>query len=371
MSVNLAAKYSKKIDEKFAETAVTDKLGGLDFDIQGVKTVYIYEIDLAEENDYVREGTNRYGEPQELGDSVHPHEMTQDKSFTFTIDRGNKTQQMMIKEAGKRLAAQVKNVTTPNRDRYNLTVVATLAKLRGNVVSNSGMTKSNIYEKFLNVMEAMDDAGIPSAGRLCYARPAIYNLLKRSDEFTKFIDAGKKMNINGAIGEIDDVAIIKAKSKFFPAGVDMIFAHPKTVGTPKQLADYKIHDNPPGINGWLCEGRIIYDCFTSEANKAGVYVIASNVGLITESRKGKTTGSTRLIPVKPNTGDEATISYKYKLDTSAITPPTDGSTVSGYTDLPANPSKTEIAASTNTHYMIVGLVDSKVFLSGGGEIVKA
>lgn len=369
MSVNLASKYSKKIDEKFAETAVTDKLGGLDFDIQGVKTVYVYEIDLAEENDYTREGTNRYGEPQELGDSVHPHEMTQDKAFTFTIDRGNKTQQMMIKEAGKRLAAQIKNVTTPNRDRYNLTVIATLAKLRGNVESNSSMTKSNIYEKFTNVMGYMDDDGIPTAGRLCYARPQIYNLLKRSDEFTKFVDAGKKLNINGAIGEIDDTAIIKAKSKFFPAGVDMIFVHPKVAGTPKQLADYKIHDNPPGINGWLCEGRVIYDCFTSEANPKGVYIVASDVGLITESRKGKTTGTTRLIPVKPNTGDEAALTYKYKLDTAEIAKPTDGSTVTGYTDLPS--SKTEIAASTNTHYMIVALKDGKVFLSGGGAIVKA
>lgn len=366
--VNLASKYSKRVDEKFAEKSVTNKMGGLDFDVVGVDTVNVYEINNAEEHDYKREGTNRYGEPEELGDEVHTYKMTQDKSFTFTIDRGNRTQQMMIKEAGKRLASQINNVSNPNRDRYNLHVVAALAKLRGNVKSNASITKTNIYEKFLEVMEAMDEAGIPSEGRLCYAKPAKYNLLKRCDEFTKYVDAGKKISINGSIGDIDETAIIKAKSKFFPAGVDMIFVHPKVCSTPKQLTDYKIHDNPPGVNGWLVEGRMIYDCFTSEANKEGVYIIASDVGLTTRSYKGKTTGTTKLDVVKPNIQKE--ITYKYKLDTSAITAPTDGEAApEGYIDLPKE--GTEIAVNSNTHYMVIGLKEGKVFFTGGGEIVVA
>lgn len=367
MAVNLASKYSKKVDEKFAEKSITNKMGGLDFDVTGVQTVNVYEINNAEEHDYRREGTNRYGEPEELGDEVHPHTMTQDKSFTFTIDRGNRTQQMMLKEAGKRLANQINNVSNPNRDRYNLHTVATFCKLRGNIKSNSGITKTNVYEKFLEVMEEMDEAGIPSEGRLCFAKPSKYNLLKRCEEFTKFVDAGKKMSINGAIGDIDETAIVKAKSKFFPYGVDMIFVHPKVCSLPKQLADYKIHDNPPGINGWLVEGRMIYDCFLSEANKAGVYAIASNVGLTTKSIKGKTVGATKFDVVKPNIEKE--IVYKYKLDTSAITAPDDGTTVNDYTDLPKE--GTEILVNENTHYRIVGLMEGKVFLTGGGEIIKA
>lgn len=368
MAVNLASKYSKKVDEKFAEKSVTNKMGGLDFDITGVDTVSVYQINNAEEHDYRREGTNRYGEPEELGDEVHTYKMTQDKSFTFTIDRGNRTQQMMLKEAGKRLANQINNVSNPNRDRYNLHVAAALAKLRGNIKSNASITKSNIYEKFLEVMEAMDDAGIPAEGRLCYARPGKYNLLKRSDEFTKFVDAGKKLSINGSIGDIDDTAIIKAKSKFFPKGVDMIFVHPRTFSLPKQLADYKIHDNPPGINGWLVEGRMIYDAFASEANKEGVFIIASDVGLTTRSYKGKVTGTTRFEVVKPNIQKE--ITYKYMLGTSEITSPTDGETEpEGYTALPKE--GTDINAGSNTHYMVIGLKEGKVFFAGGGELVIA
>jgi hypothetical protein len=37
---------------------------------------------------------------------------------------------------------------------------------------------------------------------------------------------------------------------------------------PVKLAEYKVHDNPPGINGYLVEGRVYYDAFVLD-NKAG------------------------------------------------------------------------------------------------------
>jgi hypothetical protein len=38
------------------------------------------------------------------------------------------------------------------------------------------------------------------------------------------------------------------------------------------LSEYKIHDNPPGINGWLVEGRVYYDAFVLENKKSAIYV---------------------------------------------------------------------------------------------------
>ena len=38
--------------------------------------------------------------------------------------------------------------------------------------------------------------------------------------------------------------------------------------SPVKLADYKIHENPQGINGWLVEGRIYYDAFVLNNKKA-------------------------------------------------------------------------------------------------------
>ena len=42
--------------------------------------------------------------------------------------------------------------------------------------------------------------------------------------------------------------------------------------SPVKLADYKIHENPQGINGWLVEGRIYYDAFVLKNKKAAIYL---------------------------------------------------------------------------------------------------
>jgi hypothetical protein len=47
--------------------------------------------------------------------------------------------------------------------------------------------------------------------------------------------------------------------------------HITTIAAEK-LEDYEIHENPPRINGVLCEGRLIYDAFISDNKKAGLYV---------------------------------------------------------------------------------------------------
>ena len=44
---------------------------------------------------------------------------------------------------------------------------------------------------------------------------------------------------------------------------------------PAKLQDYKIHKDPPGINGDLVEGRIMHDAFLLEAKKDAVYVAAA------------------------------------------------------------------------------------------------
>lgn len=368
MAINLAKKYEKKVDEKWSSEELTGSMGGADYDFNGVNEVVIYKVDDAEMHDYTRSGSNRYGTPEELGDSIETKKMRRDRSFTFTIDRGNRNDQMMVKEAGKRLARQIKNVATPERDTYNIGIGVSRASVKGYVVSTT-LTTTNSYEKFCEVMEKMDDALVPVKGRLCYAKPSAYNLLKRCSEFTKMIDAGKKFTINGQVGDIDEVAIIKVPSRYFPKNVNMLFVHPQAIGTPKKLADYKIHDNPPGINGWLVEGRLIYDCYMLDNKEKGAFVLSEGaIGFDSKSVAGTASGDTKLSYTLPGDLSETddSLTVKYKLASSAITLPDYGATVSGYTEY----TESDIAASTNTKYALVVLKDSKVILATGGDLVK-
>ena len=48
-------------------------------------------------------------------------------------------------------------------------------------------------------------------------------------------------------------------------------AHPCATVAPTKLESYKTHDNPPGINGALVEGRICYDAFVLENKAKAIY----------------------------------------------------------------------------------------------------
>lgn len=113
MAVNLASKYSSKVDERLYRDSQALMGVGNDYEFTGVATVNVYSIPTAAMNDYARTGSNRYGTPSELQNSVQSMTLTKDRSFTFTIDRGNKIQSQMIMDAGKALARQLREVAVP------------------------------------------------------------------------------------------------------------------------------------------------------------------------------------------------------------------------------------------------------------------
>lgn len=97
MAINLASKYSAKVDERFERDALANLVINHDYDFTGVKTVNVYSIEAVDLTDYSRTGANRYGTPNELGNTVQEMTVNQDKAWTFVIDKGNKTQSMMVK----------------------------------------------------------------------------------------------------------------------------------------------------------------------------------------------------------------------------------------------------------------------------------
>ena len=157
MAINLASKYSKKVDERFSLLSVTENIGlNKDYDWNGVKTVTVYNIDTVVMGDYTRSGTSRYGTPTELGDTKTDYTLSKDRAFTFTIDRGNYTEQLMVKEAGKALARQIKEVVVPEIDTYRLNAWSAAAFGNGNYAVDA-VDATNAYEKFLAAQEAFDE----------------------------------------------------------------------------------------------------------------------------------------------------------------------------------------------------------------------
>ena len=96
--INLASQIHKSVLERLSFDALTGNLfnSSLDVSFNGVKSVSFYSVGTAPINDYSRSGTSRYGTPTELDDFLQEMTMTQDKSSTWTIDKGNQKEQFKI-----------------------------------------------------------------------------------------------------------------------------------------------------------------------------------------------------------------------------------------------------------------------------------
>ena len=111
--VNFAGAFAPKVAESFHKESVTDSARGTGFSFSGVRSVKVMSVDTVPLNDYQRSGTNRYGTPPELGDTVQELVMGDDKAFTFTIDKGNQADQLNLKGATKAMRRQIEQVVVP------------------------------------------------------------------------------------------------------------------------------------------------------------------------------------------------------------------------------------------------------------------
>ncbi|WP_243299137.1 N4-gp56 family major capsid protein [Bacillus litorisediminis] len=260
MAVNLASKYEKKVDERFKLKSLTESAVNHEYSWDGVNSINIYSIPTVGMNDYTKSGLNRYGTAAELNNEVQTMTLTRDRAFTFTIDRGNYQDTNMTLESGKALARQIDEVIVPEIDSYRLSTIVTAAVANGHTTT-AAVDKATAYEAVLNGNEMLDEKKVPVGGRLLYVTPAFYNLIKLDPSFIKSTEIAQKMLINGQVGELDGMKVIKAPSSYFPANTPFVIVHPKATVAANKLQDYKTHNNPPGINGWLVEGRVRYDAF--------------------------------------------------------------------------------------------------------------
>ena len=127
--------------------------------------------------------------------------------------------------------------------------------------ATAAITASNAYLKFLDAQAKLDDDKVPITGRICVCTPAFYNFIKQDTTFMLASDIAEKMKINGQVGEIDGVKVVKVPTSYLPSNAAFILCHPRATVGPKILEAYKIHQDPPGISGWLVEMRIVYDTF--------------------------------------------------------------------------------------------------------------
>ncbi len=286
MAINYASKYAQKIDEKFARESMTSQAVNNDYDFVGAKTVNVYSVPTAKMNDYSVSGTSRYGTPQELDNTIQEMTMSQDRSFTFTIDRGTYNDTQMSNAAGAALQRQLREVVIPEIDKYRFEKICAGA----GTTATGTVSKTTAYDIFLTGTAALIEENVPLAGCCAFVSPSFYKNIKEDSSFIRNGDMSQEMLIKGQVGTVDGIPVVIVPSSYFPEGVELIIVNQAATTSPVKLSEYKIHDNPPGINGWLVEGRVYYDAFVLNNKKKSIYVFKSTASAGT-SEASKATGA--------------------------------------------------------------------------------
>lgn len=268
-TIDYAVKYSAAIDERLKETSKSDICVNNDFDFTGGKSVKLYSISTAALNDYSRTGSNRYGTPEELNAEATEYILSQDKSFSFVIDKMDTDETNGALSAGVALEREIREVIVPTVDIYRFAKMATEAGTK--ITDTQKLEDIDAYYSITCANEVLDDYEVPLDDRFLVCSPGFYKMLKVNCDLLGHSDMGLEMQKKGIVDIMDGVKIIKVPSNRLPKNCAFILGHPMATVSPIKLEEFKVHSDPPGYSGSLVEGRVYYDAFVPSNKKHALY----------------------------------------------------------------------------------------------------
>lgn len=269
MAINLATKFEKKVAERFSIKSITDAWCGKDYSFEGVKSINVWSVNTVPMVDYTRSGLERFGDTTELGDTVQTMTMTKDRGFTFSIDKGNKGEQYNVKQSNKALQRQIDEVITPEIDIYRLKQWCTGAGLSH---ADGALDSGTVLEAIFAGSSAMNNKLVPMENRVVLLKETLYMHLLLANKVVGVDTLGAKTIATGRSGNIAGITVVPVPDSYMPTGVNFLIKYRNATVDPFKLKSYKIHVDPPGIDGDKVEGRVIYDAFVLDAKKNGLYV---------------------------------------------------------------------------------------------------
>lgn len=277
-NIDLVTKFLPYVDEIFTTESKKSLVTNNDFDWIGAHAVKVYKIGTAQLNDYDRNGAkastqwSRYGAVQDLDATTEEHTLKKDRSFTFVIDKLDQDETGNALNSASALAREVRQVVIPEVDTYTYNEMVKGAGTKPDAIT---LTKDNIYTEIIKAGNTLDNAEVPETERVLVVTPDVHLLMKQCADITMETDIGNDMRLKGVIGNLDGATVVKVPAARMPKGFGFMLCHKVATVAPTKLEDYKVHQDPPGINGTLIEGRICYDAFVLENKTKAIYYQAN------------------------------------------------------------------------------------------------
>ena len=276
MAQNYASAHLNAVDERVYLESLTMGVfdsKGIRLDFNGRNSVTIYNVNTVAESDYVRSGFGRFGALVELGTGTQTLTLSQDKSFNFSIDRGNYADSQMVTEATKAIKRQVREVSVPATDTYNLGVLTAyaIANSQGSI-GGTAATYSTIYSLILVQQAALTELKYSKQGRTLWITPTVLNLLKRDPEFKSDCDTSYADTKKGIVGMVDGLTIKEVPSSMLVAKFEFMITCKDVAVAVNKFDMVRTLDNDKDVDGWICQGRRYHDCFVMGQKGTGIRI---------------------------------------------------------------------------------------------------
>ena len=267
--------FADKIDERFTSEAVSQKIVNNDYSFVGAKTVKVTSINTVDNRDYNR--NTGYGNADILQNSIQELTLTKDRAFKMLLDKMDEDETKI--KAGEVLARQLRERVIPEIEKYRFETI--LKSCDTNSQTVTGLTASNAYAKFLEAQEKLNDEDVPQ-NRIAYVIPEFLTKLKKDDNFIKASGIGQNIAINGLVGMVDGVPIVRVTKKWMEAKTGTpavtkkyacLVGHNSATVAPVKLAEYRVVTDSENYSGTLFLGRFYYDCFVLNNKVKGLVAI--------------------------------------------------------------------------------------------------
>ena len=311
-SINLAEKYSPKVVDKFYRDSVVLGKTSKEYDWDGVKSVKVWTINTYDPTDYTKPANDsaitgqhqRYGYTYEVADTIQTMELKQDKAVSLSVDKGNNTEQMLIKNAGKVMNLEMREKFIPLFDKLCLAKwsgefgsSATVPSWASLVQTVKGGTtvigKSDIVGAISDGITAIRNENTDVDDAYCYIGETEYANLLLAPEFINYNNptfAPRNLE-KGVMGKLRGLQIVPVPDSYLLAtavnassvvtavnnpylnkDLHFMIVKKSAVLAPTKIKDMKVHSDPVGISGALLEIRWLFDAFALNTKAKGIYV---------------------------------------------------------------------------------------------------
>lgn len=286
--LNYAEQYQQGLQQRFTQGLFFNALYSTPNNAQikwvNAKTIQIPRIDVTGMVDVDRDTIGDFS--RQVDNSWETKTLAHDREFRTLVDPVDVDETNMAITIANTTRVFNDEQKIPEMDKYMASKLFSEFEDHGGEANETELTAANVLEVFDKLMEDMDEAEVPSEGRLLYVTPPVYTLLKNAQQVQRNIIVSSGNTINRNVYSLDEITLVRVPSSRmktiydFTRGategagavqINMILIHPSAIISPQKY-EFVSLDSPSAKTGgkYLYYERKYWDVFAIERKVPGM-----------------------------------------------------------------------------------------------------